>query len=391
MSFAIIRMKKMKESAIKGIQFHNQREKESQTNPDIDESRSHQNYDLINPGHIDYKERIDSMIQEGVTTGKAVRKDAVRLASFLVTSDSTFFDKMSESEEKRFFETAKEFLADRYGEKNIAYAVVHKDEKTPHMHVGFVPITEDGRLSAKDFFGKKMQLVELQNDYHKHMNEKGFDLERGVSSDRKNIETSRFKALTAQDQLKELEAEFKDGVEQLNILDRDIQERKIILAGQLETSKLQQASLEKAQLQMNRFKHRVEKLQVPLREIEAIKGKAALGTVVLKKDEFESLKGMARKGTMVDDLQEQVKGLKRENNDLRRQNLSRSDQVDELQSENRELKKEASKFKSLYQYSIKILEKMNVWDRVKEMFEKAERAFDQKPQKTLEKEMDLER
>ncbi|WP_434780990.1 plasmid recombination protein [Bacillus subtilis] len=26
------------------------------------------------------------------------------------------------------------------------------DEATPHMHVGIVPITEDGRLSAKDFF-----------------------------------------------------------------------------------------------------------------------------------------------------------------------------------------------------------------------------------------------
>ncbi|HBL9007992.1 TPA: plasmid recombination protein, partial [Escherichia coli] len=210
MSYAVLHMQKLKQPAIKGIQIHNQREKESQTNGDIDGLRSHLNYDLVNSKPIDYSEKVNKMIEEGVTTGKAIRKDAVKVASFLVTSDSEYFQKLSEREEKRFFESAYEFFANEYGEKNIAYAMVHKDEKTPHMHVGFVPITEDGRLSAKDFFGKKQQLVKLQDKFHDHMVREGFDLERGVSSDRKHVETAKYKALTFQ----QMEQEAKEKYEQ---------------------------------------------------------------------------------------------------------------------------------------------------------------------------------
>ncbi|MEJ9269935.1 MobV family relaxase, partial [Bacillus thuringiensis] len=165
-------MQKMKLPAIKGIQIHNQREKESETNPDINYEDSHLNYDLINgQKQIDYKEKIDQIIAENVTSNKAIRKDAVRLSEFLITSDKEFFDKIPPSEAKRYFETAYEFLADRYGEKNLIYATVHNDEKTPHMHVGFVPVTEDGRLSAKDFFGQKSKLVSLQDDFNKFLKE----------------------------------------------------------------------------------------------------------------------------------------------------------------------------------------------------------------------------
>ncbi|MFX2991336.1 MobV family relaxase, partial [Klebsiella pneumoniae] len=156
------------------------------------------------------------MIEEGVTTGKAIRKDAVKVASFLVTSDSEYFQNLSEREERRFFESAYEFFADEYGEKNIAYAMVHKDEKTPHMHVGFVPITEDGRLSAKDFFGKKQQLAKLQDKFHDHMVREGFDLERGVSTDRKHVESTKYKALTLQQMEKDAKEKYERTIGQIH-------------------------------------------------------------------------------------------------------------------------------------------------------------------------------
>lgn len=118
MSYSIIRMQKMKSTAIKGIQFHNQRERESETNPDIDKEKSHLNYDLINgQKQIDYNEKIKQVIENNVTSGKKIRKDAVLLSEFLITSDKEFFDKISPKEQERYFETAHEFLADRYGEK----------------------------------------------------------------------------------------------------------------------------------------------------------------------------------------------------------------------------------------------------------------------------------
>lgn len=38
-------------------------------------------------------------------------------------------------------------------------AVIHKDEKTPHMHLCFVPLTADKRLSAKEILGNKKKLT----------------------------------------------------------------------------------------------------------------------------------------------------------------------------------------------------------------------------------------
>ncbi|MGE6379933.1 MobV family relaxase [Peribacillus muralis] len=210
MSYSIIRMQKMKSPAIKGIQFHNERERESETNPDINKADSHLNYDLINgQKQIDYTEKIDQVIGDNMIPGKKIRKDAVRLAEFLITSDKGFFEKISPEEQKRYFETAHEFLADRYGQQNLIYATVHHDEKTPHMHVGFVPVTEDGRLSAKDFFGQKKQLVSLQDDFNKFLKQNDFELERGVSSSRKHLETGKYKALTFQDMEKEAQEKYE--------------------------------------------------------------------------------------------------------------------------------------------------------------------------------------
>ncbi|MGX1988551.1 plasmid recombination protein, partial [Bacillus subtilis] len=52
MSYAVVRMQKMKAHDLKGIQVHNQRERESRTNSDIDKERSHENYDLVHDGKI---------------------------------------------------------------------------------------------------------------------------------------------------------------------------------------------------------------------------------------------------------------------------------------------------------------------------------------------------
>lgn len=206
MSFAICRMQKFKAGDVKGIQFHNQRERESNTNPDIEKQYTHLNYDLHNPGHIDYLKTIKEKIAQNVESNRATRKDAVVMAEFVVTSDKDFFERLNPNEERLFFEKAYTFLKERYGEENVIHATVHLDEKTPHMHMAIVPITEDKKLSAKQIFNRK-ELLSLQDEFHSHMVKAGFDLERGVSSDRKHIETARMKALTTKEELHTLEQE----------------------------------------------------------------------------------------------------------------------------------------------------------------------------------------
>ncbi|MFC7198569.1 plasmid recombination protein [Halospeciosus flavus] len=64
MSYAVLRMQKFKQPDLKGIQFHNQRERESQTNMDIDPERTKDNYDLIHAGPIDYNQHVNGRIEE---------------------------------------------------------------------------------------------------------------------------------------------------------------------------------------------------------------------------------------------------------------------------------------------------------------------------------------
>src|SRR5699024_11816684 len=72
----------------------------------------------------------------------------------LVTSDRDFFEQLDPGEQKRFFEESYKLFSERYGKQNIAYATVHNDEQTPHMHLGVVPM-RDGKLQGKNVFNRQ--------------------------------------------------------------------------------------------------------------------------------------------------------------------------------------------------------------------------------------------
>ncbi|WP_198153624.1 MobV family relaxase [Thalassobacillus sp. C254] len=208
MSYAVCRMQKMKQHDLKGMQFHNQRERNSQTNFDIDSERTKENYDLVNDGDINYNERIKQIIEEQKITTRKIRKDAVMVNELLVTSDKEFFDSLSKENEKRFFEESKTLFEERYGKQNIAYAMVHVDEKTPHMHLGVVPM-RDGKLQGKNIFNQK-ELRWIQDEFPKRMKQKGFDLKRGEKgSDKKHLSAQRYKLQTLKDEIKTLEGDLQ--------------------------------------------------------------------------------------------------------------------------------------------------------------------------------------
>ena len=156
MSYGIIRMAKVATGAIGGAQIHNDRLSDhSNTNPDIDFSRSQNNRKLpLEKDFLErlpYHKRINEVLRTERRDTKTIRKDAVKMCEVLVTSDTHFFDSLTSEQITDFFDTAYAFLCDRYGRKNIIAATVHMDERTPHMHVDFVPVTKDGRLSPEMF------------------------------------------------------------------------------------------------------------------------------------------------------------------------------------------------------------------------------------------------
>nr|WP_234057705.1 MobV family relaxase [Mammaliicoccus sciuri] len=151
MSMIVARMQKMKAENLVGIGNHNQRKTKNHSNPDIDTSLSKLNYDLVDRTQ-NYKTDIENFINENKSTTRAVRKDAVLVNEWIISSDKDFFDNLTESEIENFFERSKDYFAEKFGEKNIRYATVHLDESTPHMHMGIVPFDKDNKLSAKRVF-----------------------------------------------------------------------------------------------------------------------------------------------------------------------------------------------------------------------------------------------
>lgn len=148
MSFVVARMQKMKSGNLVGIGNHNQRLTDNHSNKDIDTERSYLNYDLVNRTD-NYKTDIQQFINDNKSSSRAVRKDAVLINEWIITSDNQFFKDKDDKEIKDFFDTAKSYFADKFGDENIRYAQVHLDETTPHMHLGIVPFNAEKRLSAK--------------------------------------------------------------------------------------------------------------------------------------------------------------------------------------------------------------------------------------------------
>ena len=347
LSFAVVRMIKLKSHDLKGVQFHNQRERESKTNPDIDESKSALNYDLLYSKKIDYNKQVKQIIESQKEGTRKIRKDAVLVNELMITSDKTFFENLTEDREKEFFKASVEFFQKRYGEQNIAYAAVHKDERTPHLHLGVVPM-RDGKLQGKNVFNRK-ELLAIQNEYPKHMQSLGFDLQRGeLGSKAEHIEKSRFEVAQAQENLKSLKEQQKalEGtVEDLGfqkeMLDMDIQE----LVEAVDVSvKVESIPVEKAGL----FDRR---------------------SIRMTSDDFERIKTLAKasEGLKTNEkaLKTQIKGLSDQNIALKNANeqLKKEKQrlvmaTVNLEKENKQLAKERDAYKSFCNYYKRVLEEV---------------------------------
>lgn len=194
MSYIVLHMDKFKKEAVRGIQSHNLRERKSHSNPDIDPQRSGENYELLDSASANYADAIQSRIDDLLLT-KAVRHDAVRMCGLIVSSDREFFWRLGPEETRRFFEESKSFLTDFVGKENVLSAMVHMDEKTPHMHFLHVPVI-NGRLNAKGLYTRD-SLKRLQTEFHRHLHSKGFAIQRGVEqepgSKKKHLDTREFK------------------------------------------------------------------------------------------------------------------------------------------------------------------------------------------------------
>ncbi|EAQ0627392.1 plasmid recombination enzyme [Salmonella enterica] len=106
------------------------------------------------------------------------RKDAVLAVEYVMTASPEWWTKATSEQQADFFDQAHKWLADKYGADRIITATVHKDETSPHLSAFVVPLTQDGRLSAKDFIGNRAKMTADQTSFAKAVQHLG--LERGI-------------------------------------------------------------------------------------------------------------------------------------------------------------------------------------------------------------------
>jgi hypothetical protein len=143
-----------------------------------------------------------------------------------VTATPESFKGKKKAEIKAYFQEALDFIREHQDQKTIISAVVHMDEKTPHMHLSFVPLTEDGRLCAKEIVGNKKKLTQWQDRFWEHMVKKYPDLERGESASetgRDHIPPRVFKEMTRLTKQKaKLHRDYEDAVAVLDRIPKEV-------------------------------------------------------------------------------------------------------------------------------------------------------------------------
>lgn len=350
MSYSIIRVSKVKTGTnTTGIQKHVQRENNNYENEDIDHSKTYLNYDLVNANKQNFNNLIDEKIEQNYTGKRKIRTDAIKHIDGLITSDNDFFDNQTPEDTKQFFEYAKEFLEQEYGKDNLLYATVHMDEKTPHMHYGVVPITDDGRLSAKEVVGNKKALTAFQDRFNEYVNQRGYDLERGQSrqvTNAKHDQVSRYKQKTEYHK-----QEYERESQKLS----HIQQKSNKLIEEY------QKSLETLKKPLNvQYEHETEKVGGLFnKEIQET------GNVVISQEDFNTFQKQIEAAQTITEDYERIKSGKA---------------LNELKNENKKLRQENNKFAEGYEKLKDIFDKQHEYlkqayaliESIKEIFRKWE-------------------
>lgn len=305
-------VQKFTKGAVGGLSIHIERKTLNHSNKDIDVDRTEKNYDLCDKDG-DMNARLSERLDEVHCLNRA---DVKVMADWVVTLPEELKG-VSEGSQKRFFEETYDFLADRYGEKNVLAGVVHNDEKTPHMHFSFVPVTFDEKkqrekVSAKLVLNRK-DLQTFHQDLDRHLKEKIPEIyQGGILNDKtypvKNVE--------------ELKRFSKD-------LERDISQVRAEL-----TSK--NKSLQKKVKQVNALEGKmanVHDTQKKLIDFENKLSRTFTGKRVVSKEDFQKLR------QFVVGVEKKAAKTLQENHKLERKNEQLSERVGKLEKENQQVTK----------------------------------------------------
>lgn len=139
-----------------------------------DSSKKHLNKKIIVTNHckLPLSEAINSRIAEGYTGKRKLRSDAVKSLGIVLTGSHEQMKKIFKNQKarKHWLNQSFDFLIEEFGKENIVRLDLHMDERTPHLHAVVVPLTSDGRLSAREVMGNKANIKRLRKVYAEKLN-----------------------------------------------------------------------------------------------------------------------------------------------------------------------------------------------------------------------------
>ncbi len=332
-----LHIQKFHKNDLKGLERHNSREFSKSKNEDIKEDKTIDNYDLRRIGEeINYSKDVSKRLEEGyfyvpknMSKPKEIKDDQVHIVGIVVSANYEFFQGMPLEKEKEFFEKTLEKIEEKFGKENIISAKVHKDEKTPHLHIDLVPLTQEGKLSAKELFNKE-SLRSLQ-DIAIDLKKEGFDIERGKSTEekKKHIDTHVWKEINKIHEVALIENIAFDKQKEVEPLKEKLTE--------FEKTKEEFSKVKKPMLDLYNFKEQESQYE-NFKEFSGIGVfKKPTGNVIVSEEHIKELRTLAQQGIL---LRDENKKLEKTNNFLERRNEELNKQIvdyPKLERENKNL------------------------------------------------------
>lgn len=198
---------KAKKGNLKGIINHHFRstlEKNgihlNHKNENIDPARTSQNmsiyYDQTQQTFLpctDTNQILDSLNARLATVKKPLREDAVLCRNLILQLDPEFYKTATAKEQEDSYFAMLGWCTKTFKKQNIPGISIHLDETNPHIHVLFTPVTQDGRLSQKDWFPNPASLTQMHRDFRTHMRNKGYNISLTKQPPRKHMADEDFK------------------------------------------------------------------------------------------------------------------------------------------------------------------------------------------------------
>ena len=311
----------MTSGKIGNAQRHNEREKESYTNPDIISERTNRNIHFKKPSG-NYSDMFKQMENEKIISTRGLKEDANLYGELIFDVNSAYFYNHGG------YEFAKMFYEDAYraaveivgGEQYILSAVMHADERNRamsealgediyhyHLHVVYVPVVEKKilwtkRCKDKSLVGTVKETIMQVSSSKKWISKPALDENGNIILQKNGKPVLRKSYSVLQDDF--FNAMKKAGYTDIERGERgSTEEHLTVTQFKVEREKERLSQLEKqVEDKQNELENIEEKTQVytnishTFNEIDSMGRKNIFGKIEFTKQEVEGLKELAKSG-----------------------------------------------------------------------------------------------